>query len=393
MMSESRPPRWLAGTAALVGVVLAIAVSNAPLVAGADQPPSAQLPTTSVETTGGSWVTLPMGHLDDPLNTFWQLLFRPAGSTTWSDDVEPTATATNGGLVIDGSGPSLTVGIRPSQFLVFTPLIQTPDSGRSWSNGLITAPLGANPDALASDAAGDALAVVGGRSGEQVLTSTRNAISSWTGLLSLRELAGQPVARRCSPSAISAVAYLDGSPVIGTACRAPGVGGIFILRGGRWQMPGTALPAGSRGQADVLQLHSDAGGLHALLRLSGARGDSLISASSSDGSNWTQSAPLVLGSRQLVSSGSMGDGGAFALLGTLSGKSQVAVAPAHSTEWRVLPSLPVAAAAAVPNGDGGFDAMTVNDTQLTVWTLGPSASGWHRGQVLHVPVQFGSSNP
>ena len=70
---------------------------------------------TSVQTAAGTWATIPMGHLGQPLNTFWQLFFQPPGATSWSNQVEATATATNGGLVLASAGDrSVIVGVRPS---------------------------------------------------------------------------------------------------------------------------------------------------------------------------------------------------------------------------------------------------------------------------------------
>ncbi len=103
-----------------------------------------------------------MGHLDDPLNTFWQLFFLPPGGRSWSNQVEATAVATNGGLVLAPSaGRSLAVGIRPSNQLTFSPVIATANGGRSWSNGLIPQGLAASPDALAAGPSGQAVALVG----------------------------------------------------------------------------------------------------------------------------------------------------------------------------------------------------------------------------------------
>ena len=55
---------------------------------------------TSTETAAGTWVTVPMGHLDQPLNTFWQLFYRPAGAKAWSNQASALAVATNGGIVV-----------------------------------------------------------------------------------------------------------------------------------------------------------------------------------------------------------------------------------------------------------------------------------------------------
>ena len=112
--------------------------------------PSVPTPlATSVRGSGGTWATVAMGDLGQPLNTFWQLMFRPDGSGKWTDHVEATATATNGGLVLAGGGGPLIVGVRPSNDLTFSPLISTTNAGRSWSNGLLDEGLASRPDALA----------------------------------------------------------------------------------------------------------------------------------------------------------------------------------------------------------------------------------------------------
>ena len=157
----------------LMAVVLSVAgldgCSGSGTALGETDGPTAapETPTplaTSVQTSDGTWATIPMGRLDEPLNTFWQLFYRPNGSVRWSNRVEATATATNGGLVLASAGPSLLVGVRPSVDLTFTPLISTSDGGRSWSDGLVAKEMAARPDALAT-AAGHALALVNSRCG------------------------------------------------------------------------------------------------------------------------------------------------------------------------------------------------------------------------------------
>ncbi|HEY1971423.1 MAG TPA: hypothetical protein VGH89_25945, partial [Pseudonocardia sp.] len=103
---------------------------------------TAPVPTVVANSTG-TWVTLPMGHLDDPLNTFWQLLYRPAGSSHWTDQVEATAAATNSGLALAATGGRAVVAVRPSDRLVFSPLIDTTNGGQTWQNGLL--PEGVTP--------------------------------------------------------------------------------------------------------------------------------------------------------------------------------------------------------------------------------------------------------
>ncbi len=135
-----------------------------------------------------------MGNLGQPVNTFWQLFFRRDGARTWSNQVEATATATNGGLVLAPAGQSLLVGVRPSQMLTFTPLISTADAGRSWSTGLISQGLASRPTALAMSPGGGALALVNGRGGPEVLEST-GGLSSWRALVTGKALAASPRAR------------------------------------------------------------------------------------------------------------------------------------------------------------------------------------------------------
>ena len=145
--------RAVAAIAGLVALAATLAGCSSGAATGA--PASAAAPSfpaplaTSVQAFDGSWATVAMGHPGQPTNTFWQLLFWPAGKARWSNRVEATATATNGGLVLAPGGRSLTVAVRPSADLTFTPLISTSGSATSWSNGLISAGLAARPDALA----------------------------------------------------------------------------------------------------------------------------------------------------------------------------------------------------------------------------------------------------
>ena len=158
------------------------------------------LPTplaTSVQAGGGTWATVAMGDLGQPLDTFWQLLFRPSGASSWSDRVEATAVATNGGLVLASGSDSLVVGVRPSNDLTFSPLISTSNGGRSWSNGLLNQGLVSRPQALAS-ARRRALAIVQGGEGAQVLRDTKDS-SAWQPVTTVRALASTPSSRACGP--------------------------------------------------------------------------------------------------------------------------------------------------------------------------------------------------
>ncbi len=358
---------------------------------------------TSINAAGGTWATLPMGHLHDPLNTFWQLFFRPTGSSSWSDQVQATATATNGGLVLASAGGRfLVVGIRPSNQLHFSPIIATSNGGRAWTNGL-TSGLIARPAALAANESGQALALVAAGSTTTV-EGSRGDLATWQTLTSLPHLAATAPGRSCDPVALGAVGYAGSNAVVAARCARPGIVGIFALRAGSWQLAGPVVPpplTGSR--IDVLSLEPTSGGLAALLAASGASGASgisLLAAWSRDGGvHWAVSPALqLLASQQLRSMGPAGGDGVFVLISSSSGSEQLDRIDGPGATWHSLAPPPAGTAtvafgpAGGASGPGTAQALVAENTLLTVWTLGMPASGWVKGQVIHVPIEFGSSS-
>ncbi len=230
----------VAGTATAVLLLGTWGFSSASAEAGTGRPgpgTGSSFPTplaTSVRAGGGTWATVAMGDLTQPLNTFWQLMFRPDGSSTWSDRVEATAVATNGGLVMATGANSLMVGVRPSNDLTFSPLISTTNGGRSWSNGLLDQGLAARPRSLAEGPGGNVLAVVEGDGGAEVVRSTDN-LSTWRPLTTVHALASSAAGRACNPGAITSVGYLSSTAVVGASCQHPGKAGISCP--GRWPAP------------------------------------------------------------------------------------------------------------------------------------------------------------
>jgi hypothetical protein len=367
----------------------------------------------STEAAGGTWATLPMGRPGDPLNTFWQLFYRPAGSSSWSDQVDATATATNGGLVLArAGGRSLVVGVRPSDLLHFSPLIATSDGGRTWTNGL-TSGLLARPSALAAEQTGQALALVatGTTTTLQATTTLHDTttpqaaapgyLATWRTLTSLGDLAGTAAARSCDPDALDAVGYAPTRPVVGARCAEPGVVGLFVQRSGGWQLGGAVLPRSLAGaRLDVLSLQPTSGGLAAVLAASGPSGSSLLAAWTRDGGlNWAVSPALQLpADQQLTSMGPAEGDGLFVLMSSSSGSEQLDLVDGPGASWHSLPTPPAGAAtvafgaAGDATGPGTAQALVADGTVLTVWTLGTASSGWAKGQAIHVPIQFGSSS-
>jgi len=349
-----------------------------------------------------------MGNLGQTANTFWQLFFRRDGARSWSDQVQATATATNGGLVLAAADQSLLVGVRPSEMLTFTPLISTADVGRSWSTGLISQGLASRPTALAMAPGGGALALVNGPRGPEVLESTGN-LSSWHALVTGNALARSPLARACDPGPLTAVGYAPAttsrsaagatpaSPVVGTSCRRPGVVGIFEELDGTWPILGPTLPPGS-GQAQVLGLFPTGERLAALIGLSGGRdagagGTSLLAAWSGTREPWASSAPLLVAKGdRLLSYGATPTGSLFVLVAEPGGEDELAVAAATSTGWQQLPAPPPGTTTVAFGPGSTVDALAAGRTALTVWQLANDVGTWGKLQVVNVAIQFGSSS-
>lgn len=379
----------------LLALVLSACARAVPTTdAPSSVPPVPLTLATSVQTPGGTWATLPMGRLDDPLNTFWQLFSRPKSATGWSDYVEHTATATNGGLVMASSGQLLAVAVLPSYDLTFTPVIYTSGSGKSWSTGLFDHKMAAVTNALAIGAQGRALAIARGSHGEEVF-SAPPGLSSWRPLVSQAELSSQPAGKPCRPVAITSVAYEGASAVVGARCARPGVAGVFVDRSGTWAAAPLKLPSSlSHSRVSVLRLGPAHGGLVALLGASGPKGASLVAAWAKQGASWQASALLALHKGQrLVSYGPASGSGIFALLSAPGGTEELRTASTPGTPWRQLRAPPAGTATVAYTPQGDLDALAVRSTVLTVWALHLAAGGWAKYQVVHVPIQFGSSSP
>jgi len=347
---------------------------------------------TSIQTAAGAWATVAMGRLDEPLNTFWQLLFRPSGSPSWSNQVKATAVATNGGLVLASpGGRGLLVGVRPTNLLTFSPLIYTANAGRSWSTGLLADGLAARPDALATDSASRMLALVNARAEAEVLESTGGP-SRWRTLVGARALASTVAGRSCGLTTITAVGYMGETPLAAGSCSRPDVLGVFAVRAGSWQLLEGRTPSSlARDHSEVLALESSDGSIDALLGSSEGGAVSLFAAWYRD-RHWNASQPLrVNASEQISSFGAMGGRGIFVLLTPSSGRARVAIANNPGASWRQLPPPPSGTATVAPGPGASIDALVVRETVLSVWTLAARSNDWVHAQTMNVPIEFGSS--
>ncbi len=343
---------------------------------------------TSLVTSQGTWAVTVMGGSAASENNFWQLFVRPTGASRWSL-VTPEGVADNGGLVAASGtgGTSLLVGFRPSQALAFSPLATSGDTGKNWTPGLLDADLADVPDAMAAASSGRTLALLTDGSIEAAATAGAAAAGQWSRLTTLSALAASAPGRSCGLVAVNAVSFgINNSPMAAGSCVRRGVAGVFADTGGAWQAAGPALPAGFGGdQVQVLGLGRTPGGNAALL----LAGNDLLAAWS-DGGRWTVSEPVAAaaGDEQGVSASGFGaDGSVWVLLG--GGRAET-IGEAGSA-WQALPPVPAGTATLAPGtGSGGYDALAVAGSRLTVWQLAGTA--WAKSQVVNVPIQYGSSS-
>jgi hypothetical protein len=343
---------------------------------------------SSFASQGKAWAVVAMGHLDDPANTFWQLLVRPTGSSRWQL-ATPPGVASNGGLVASFTPPgTVTAGFEPSIDLHFSPLAQQSEPAATWSPGVLPAGLAFTPDALAASGEHRYLALL--RTGGGRVVASSGDLSTWSTVTSARSLAGDPAASACGITALTAVTFGDGGAgVVGTTCSHGSRPGIFESVGGSWQAVGPVLP-GPSGPIRVLRLLDTPAGISALVSSGTAGSRTLYALFSDDGlRTWTVSAGLSLDRASLTSIGITADGGVIVSTGGGGDRSASVVGPSGG-RWQPLAAPPAGTSAVVGGPGGTFEALMADQSTLAVEALG--AGGWHRVESLSVPIQYGSSS-
>jgi hypothetical protein len=399
-----RRPQIARRAAILGAALLTVAIpacSSSPT--GSASPRQLTVPlATGLEAGGGTWATVAMGHLGDQDNTFWQLLYRPKGSTQWTNEVSATATATNGGLVLASSGSALTVGVRPYDLLGFSPLISTTDGGRKWSDSVVPKGLADVPGSLAIGAGNGAigaLALVGSPADSTEVLSSGPGLATWNSLISRSGLfssglstSGQAVT--CAPTAIDAVALLGGDAVIGASCAGPGVAGIFRLAEGSWQPAGPASQTFAGATVQVLSLSVVGGVLDALLGVTRPGSTELVAAwGGPTPGSWRLSPPLALqGDASIASIVAAPAPSMMVLLGGPSGGDRLESVAGPAAPWQQLPAPPAGTQTVVPTSGGALSALSVANSTLTDWELSEGSGSWAKGQVLQVTIAYGSSS-
>ena len=391
MSRHARPAAALALAAGSAAWRAAAAPAPAAPGPAAEAPPGgAPFLATSLVTAAGTWAVAVMGG---SVATAQQLLaaVRPPGR---QHPVEAGHPARDGRQRRPGPGrrrrQSLITGFRPSQYLTYTPLTITRDGGQAWSStGPLDAALANVPDALAAAPAHREPARPArrrhrraGRARLHQLDHPGHASGPSPRPRRPPLRAAEPHRRRVQPRRACRCSA--------ARCSHPGTAGIFAGTGGTWQAAGPALPAAlARQPITVLRLTSTASSTIALLAAGTGPAASLLAAWSADsGSHWALSPPLRLNGATLTSA-SFGPGGTAAIV--LNGNRGETIA-SPGAAWRALPALPPGTATLAPGPAGGFDALAVHRTKLTVWQLAPGSAAWAKAQAINVPIQFGSSS-
>jgi hypothetical protein len=350
---------------------------------------------SAVSTSTDSWVTLPMGDLSDPNNTFWELFHTIPGASRWSL-ATPPGVADNGGLVESASAGAALVGVLPSQLLRFSPLAKSANGGSTWTPAFLPGALSPVPDALADDAASPvgAIALVqGGRA-----LSGPVGLSSWSSLVTAAALSR--VSPACSVDGLDGAALLpSGAPLIATGCRRDGRVGLFTQTAAAWRSVGLTLGGPLRGAATtVLRVQSTAATttVLALASLGGRR--ALEALWQSGSAPWTVARPLALDSGASVRSTAVNATGDVAVLLAGAGGTREAVDVAPAGTWDQLPRLPAKTvgvalpAGALPSVGPDIDVFTVAGESLDVFSLTPSGEAWTKFQSSQIPLAYGSSS-
>jgi hypothetical protein len=337
-----------------------------------------------------------MGNLDDPLDTFWQLVTRRQGSASWRL-ATPPGVASNGGLVTSIRPAQLTAGFEPSQDLRFSPLLRSTDQGATWTQsslpgaGLLPAGLTAVPDALAGSSSLGYLALVR-TSGGQVLSSPRGQ-ARWTKVTDVAQLASTPVTSTCRVVGLTAVAFApDGGELVGATCAGGKRVGIFEEMNGHWRSAGPVLAGKKSDPIQVLRLVEDGSSVTALVAAGPPRRRWLSALWSNDGmKSWTASTTLSIAGSRLTSTGLTASGGPIVLLGNGKTQRSAWTTPTRpDAPWLRLATPPAGTSTVAVGPSGTFEALIADRSTLVVEML--SGGRWHRVQSLKVAIQYGSSS-
>ena len=324
---------------------------------------------------------------------YWEVFARAGNSGSWKL-VTPPGVADNGGLVASAGGASsLTIAVRPSQALVFSPLAQTTNGGASWSTGgPIDAAVAASPDAFAAD--GSHLAAL---LGDGTIETSSDAGTAWSTLAKPGAIAASPTAKGCGGAVrVTSVSFgMTSSDVLaGGTCGTSGTTAIFSYSPGTgWQRLNLPVPGRLVRFTDGMALVQGKSGLAALWRGTGWYAYAPLSGTPQPvPTTWNESPPLPVPDG-IIASGTLQVRGAWVLLpGGRAATVSLPGTAGGTPQWVPLPPVPAKTSVLASGPDGATDALAVSGTTVTVWRLVPRATAWAKVQTISVPIQAGSSS-
>ncbi len=351
--------------------------------------------TSTLSTPTDSWAVVAMGHLRQPLNTFWQMFVTPGHTRRWAL-VTPPGVADNGGLVMAAPAAGrLVTGFRPSQELAVSP-VETSDHPGRWVVPASSAPvpdggLADLPDVLSSGASG-ALALALGSGGDSAVLAGTSGLAGWHQVTSLGALAAQHSVASCDLTELTGVAITDAGGYVAGACASPGVAAVLRLGTGAGSatLAGPTSPAWAHDDIQVIRLTDTAGRLATLLRLTSGGRVSYAAAWTRPGSSDWRVSPTLTAGGTLVSTGIGATGGFVVETAGARGTGPQAAVVTAGGAWTRLPSLPLGTTAVADSVAGPValvtGANTFADYRLT------SAHEWARAESFGVSIPYGSSN-
>jgi hypothetical protein len=350
---------------------------------------------SSVNNATSTWVTLPMGHLNSTLNTFWQL-FHANSATSFSDRTGELAIATNGGIVLGSSQTTdQTIAINPSIDLHFATVLREgstslphPVSAEPW---IPEPPLDAAVDSL-NQLQKSSIAVIGSGASSKVVTAQKVG-GTWTGLSSLVQMQRAPSFSRCAPTVITTTALLsEVVPVVGLSCSKANVLGLYDKIGTTWQQLRIKSGSLTPGVVSVLYLENSSAGVIGIVGVHSSSGESLYSLAISDSGV------------ALAKMGAVKQTSAISGMGTLSGQRvwllyhstndlKGYVATAGSTTVSSIAPIHALSAALYADDAGSLKALLVTDGGNAISIASNSTSqGWHTLSSSTIKIPYGSSS-
>lgn len=334
---------------------------------------------------------VPMGHLNDPANTFFQTFTSTQTAPSWTAST-PSGIATNGGIAVGGPTHGA-VGVFPFYALKLS-AVNGLQGGVPTGYGEAISALAPVPSAIAHNPQSGALAYVTAKGTILEQTSISAPLQTVTTRNDLRSMSG---ASACNIQAVTAVAFsATGRLGIGVRCAKAGTTAVLLATSpSSFQM----ISASNLGVNTVVRLDSSGSGFLALLRTGGMHAViRAVSVGGIDGATVVASRPFpimnyTLRSTAVATGGSEGSSAIVTLAGTK--HAQVIILRPASANVLIASFLPLSTQAVVstaPSNDvaSGLTAFEVKNGTAELATYGANGQ-WSLTATKKVVIPYGSS--